>query len=80
LSLFKQFKEAGKAMKCNRQSEKCCKEAKYKIEVYKVRRVNKGRFVRYKRSGKPSKLFLCEDHVAHFNEDKVNYEILELKN
>lgn len=66
-------------MKCDRHSEECYKEAKFEIEIYKVKRVDKGRFYRYERSGKLGKLFLCEDHIAPFHQDKVNYEITELK-
>jgi hypothetical protein len=66
-------------MKCDRRSEDCGKEAKFKVDVYKVKRVEKGRFFRYERNGRLSKLFLCEDHTAPFHQDKVNYEITELK-
>ena len=66
-------------MKCDRRSEDCCKEAKFKVNVYKVKRVEKSRFFRYERKGVLSKLFLCEDHVVPFNYDKVNFEVTELK-
>jgi hypothetical protein len=66
-------------MKCDRRSEDCDKEAKFKVDVYKVKRVEKGRFFRYERNGRLNKLFLCEDHTAPFQQDKVNYEITELK-
>ena len=66
-------------MKCGRRSEDCCKEAKFKVDVYKVKRVEKGCFFQYERNGKLSKLFLCEDHAAPFHQDKVNYTITELK-
>jgi hypothetical protein len=66
-------------MKCGRRSEECCKEAKFEVDVYAVKRVDKGRFFRYERSNKLSKLFFCEDHAAPFYQDKLNYEIIELK-
>ena len=66
-------------MKCDRRSEDCCKEAKFKVDVYKVKRVEKGSFFHYERNGRLSKLFLCEDHTVPFQQDKVNYEITELK-
>jgi hypothetical protein len=66
-------------MKCHRSSEDCCKEAKFKVDVYKVKRLDKGRFFRYERGGMLSKLFLCEDHAAPFHQDKVNFGITELK-
>ena len=66
-------------MKCDRRSEDCCKEAKFKIDVYNVKRVEKGGFYKYEQNGKLSKLFLCEDHTAPFRKDKVNYEIMEVK-
>ena len=66
-------------MKCDRRSEDCYKEAKFKVDVYKVKRVEKGSLFRYERNGRLSKLFLCEDHTAPFHQDKVNYEITELK-
>jgi hypothetical protein len=69
-----------KAMKCDRRSEVCCKEAKFKVDVYNVKRVEKSGFFKYERNGRLSKLFLCEDHTAPFRKDKVNYEITELKN
>jgi hypothetical protein len=66
-------------MKCDRRSEDCCKEAKFKVDVYKVKRVEKRGFFRYERRGVLSELFLCEDHIAPFNQDKVNFEIIEMK-
>ncbi|MGA2682675.1 MAG: hypothetical protein ABSF44_12840 [Candidatus Bathyarchaeia archaeon] len=66
-------------MKCDRSSEDCGKEAKFKVDVYKVKRVDKGSFIRYERGGVLSKLFLCEDHTTPFQQDKVNYGISELK-
>ena len=66
-------------MKCDRRSEDCCKEAKFKVDVYKVKRVEKGGLFQYERNGRLSKLFLCEDHTVPFCLDKVNYEITELK-
>ena len=66
-------------MNCDRRSEDCCKEAKFKVNVYKVKRIEKSKFFRYERKGVLSKLFLCEDHVAHFNQDKVNFEIIKIK-
>ena len=67
-------------MKCDRSSENCCKEAKFKVDVYQVKRVDKGSFFRYERCGMLSKLFLCEDHIAPFYQDKLNYGISELQN
>ena len=67
-----------RAMRCDRRSD-CGKEAKFKVDVYKVKRVEKGSFFQYERKGRPSTLFLCEDHTVPFHQDKVNYEVTELK-
>jgi hypothetical protein len=75
----RELKAGDQAMKCDRRSENCCKEAKFQIDVYNVKRVKKGSFIRYERKGRLSKLFLCEDHAGPFHQDKVNYEIIELK-
>jgi len=66
-------------MKCDRHSEDCCKEAKFQVDVYKITRVDKGCVFKYERKGMLCKLFLCEDHTTFFYQDKVNYEITELK-
>ena len=66
-------------MKCERDSEDCCKEAKFQVDVYEVERVEKGSVYKYERKRNLGKLFLCEDHTALFHLDKVNYEIKELK-
>jgi hypothetical protein len=78
-NIEKQEKWDEKAMKCDRNSEDCCKEAKFKVDVYKIKRVDKGNFIRYERGGVLSELFLCEDHTTHFQQDKVNYGISEIR-
>ncbi len=66
-------------MKCDRSSEDCCKEAKFQVDVYEVARVEKGSAYKYERKRNLGKLFLCENHTALFHQDKVNFEIKELK-
>jgi len=66
-------------MKCDRSSEDCCKEAKFQVDVYEVKRAEKGSVCKYERKRNLGKLFLCENHTALFHQDKVNYEIKELK-
>ena len=66
-------------MKFDRRSEDCCKEAQFQVDVYEVKRVEKGSVYKYERKRNLGKLFLCEDHTALFHQDKVNYEITELK-
>ena len=66
-------------MKCDRSSEDCRKEAKFQVDVYEVERVEKGSVYKYERKRNLGKLFLCEDHTALFHQDKVSYEIKELK-
>jgi hypothetical protein len=77
--LREHWKGDDKAMKCDRRSEVCSKEAKFKVDVYNVKRVKKGDFFKYERNGRLSGLFLCEDHTTLFYNDNVNYEITELK-
>ena len=67
------------AMKCDRHSEDCCKEARFQVDIYEVKRVEKGAVCKYERKRNLGKLFLCENHAALFNLDKVNYEVTELK-
>jgi hypothetical protein len=64
---------------CDRRSEDCQQEARFQVDVYQVNRVDKGSIFKYERGGKLCKLFLCENHIIPFFQDKVNYNITELK-